>query len=275
MFRKLLWITALILFLSAPLASAENKAASEKDNNTKTQETGKDKPAAKKPAKDKTKELTLDEVLQNYYKAIGGLENWREVNTMILKGAMLSMGNKVPVRATYMRPNKCNVEFKVKDAVLVQAYDGENGWQFNPKGDIKLPHPMSKGRSNYLNDTCDIDGPLNDYKKKGNKIEFLGLEEVYGKMAYKLKIKHKTGNTQTYYLDSETFLPFRLDGVYDLDGVEHKITTSFFDYKKKGKLMIPYRLDFDILGALGTEQMFIRSIRINPPVKESHFKKPQ
>lgn len=274
MFSKLLLVTALILFVSAPFVMAGEIAASEKDTDTKTEQTKKHTATKSTSVRSTAKDLTLDEVLENYYEAIGGLKNWEAVRTMILQGTMISQGTAVPVKATYMRPNKCKVEFKIKDAILVQAHDGEKSWQFNPHGKIKLPQPMSKGRSDYLHDTCDIDGPLNNYKDKGNEIEFLGQEEIYGNNTYKLRVKHKTGNVQTYYLDSSTFLPLRLDGVYQIDGVETKVTTSYFNYKKKGKLMIPYKLDLDIAGAPGTEQVNIRSVTINPPVKESIFKKP-
>jgi len=267
MFRNLVFITTLLILTAAsPSHSQENP----------TQAPGAKKQESKSTPVKKSvdTELTLEQVLENYYKAIGGLQNWRDVNTLRMAGVMVSMGQPVPVRATYMRPNRCRVEFKVKNAVIVQAYDGERGWQHNPNSEVILPQPMSKGRSNYLHDTCDIDGPLNDYEKKGNEIEFLGTETLYGKDTYKLRVKHKTGNVQTYYLDTDTFLPVRLDGVYQLDGLEHKVTTSYFDYKKTGKIVMPHKLDFDITGSPGTEQMNFKTVQINPRVSESYFKKP-
>lgn len=267
MFRNLFIIIAMLILIGVTPSSSQESTPQTPDN--KEQES-KSNPATKSSAPD----LSLEQVLENYYKAIGGLQNWRDINTMKMAGVMISMGQKVPVRATYMRPNKCRVEFKVKDTVIVQAYDGEAGWQHNPHGEVIIPKPMGEDRSNYLHDTCDIDGPLNDYIKKGNKIDFLGTEALYGNDTYKLRIKHDTGNVQTYYLDTKTFLPIRLDGVYQLDGREHKVTTSFFNYRKIGKVTIPYKIDFDITGSLGTEQMIFRTVQINPRVNESYFKKP-
>lgn len=261
MFRNLLIIFALTTLLAAMPAYS--------------QESPQEPPADQKSTGSKTdKELTLDEVLENYYEAVGGIENWRDINTMRMGGVMVSMGQPVPVRSTLMRPNKCRVEFKVKNAVIVQAYDGERGWQHNPNGQIIVPTPMSEGRSNYLHDTCDLDGPLNDYEKKGNRLELLGIEELYGQDTYKIKITHQTGNVQTYYLDAQTFLPVRLDGVYQMDGKEHKVTTSFFDYRKKGKIIMPHKIDFDITGSPGTEEMSFKTVEINPRVNPSYFKKP-
>jgi len=267
MFRYLALITALLIFAASPPSRSQESQAPAPDS--KKQESM-STPVKKSGAPD----LSLEQVLENYYKATGGLQNWRDVKTLRMAGIMVSMGQPIPVKATYMRPNKCRVEFKVKDAIIVQSYDGKTGWQHNPHGKVILPHPMSTGRSNYLHDTCDIDGPLNDYEKKGNNIEFLGTETLYGNETYKLRVKHKTGNVQTYYLDAKTFLPVRLDGVYQLDGLEHKVTTSYFDYKKTGKLIIPYKLDFDITGSLGTEEMTFKTVQINPRVSESYFKKP-
>lgn len=267
MFRNLFIITALlILTVAAPSHSQENP---EKEGDSKKQEI-KSAPVKKSAAP----ERSLDQVLENYYEAIGGLENWKEVKTMSMGGVMVSMGQSVPIRATYMHPNKCKVEYKVKDAVIIQAFDGKMGWQHNPHGEVILPQPMSTGKTNYLRDTCDIDGPLIDYKKKGNKIELLGTETLYGNETYKLKITYKTGNVQTYFLDSKTFLPLRLDGVYQLDGLEHKVTTSYFDYKKIGKLVIPSKLDFDIVGSPGTEEVIFKTVQVNPRISESSFKKP-
>ncbi len=267
MFRNLFIITALLILIGAP--SSHSQESTDQATDSKKQES-KSTPTKKSAAP----KLSLEQVLENYYKAIGGLQNWRDVNTMRMGGVMVSMGQPVPIRAIYMRPNKCKVEYKVKDAVIVQAYDGKMAWQHNPHGEVVLPQPMSTGKSNYLHDTCDIDGPLIDYKKKGNKIELLGTETLYGNDTYKLKISYKTGNVQTYFLDSKTFLPVRLDGVYQLDGLEHKVTTSYFDYKKAGKLVIPYKLDFDITGSPGTEEVIFKTVQINPRLNESSFKKP-
>lgn len=267
MLRTLFLITALLIITAAPSSHSQEDPA-------QAPEAEKQKSKSTQSKKSGDTELSLQQVLENYYKAVGGLQNWRDVQTMKMAGVMVSMGQPIPVRATYMRPNKCRVEFKVKDAVIVQAYDGKMGWQHNPNGNVVLPQPMSTGRSNYLHDTCDIDGSLNDYEKKGNEIEFLGTESLYGQDTYKLRVKHKTGNVQTYYLDTVTFLPVRLDGVYQLDGLEHKVTTSYFDYKKTGKLIMPHKLDFDITGSPGTEEMIFKIVQINPRVNESYFKKP-
>ena len=49
-----------------------------------------------------------------------------------------------------------------------------------------------------IEEQADIDGPLVDYKTKGNIIEFVGKEAVEGKEAYHLKLTLKNGNIRSY-----------------------------------------------------------------------------
>lgn len=267
MFRSLIIIFAL-LFMYTGLPGYSQDKAKDKEVGNKSESVKSSDP------EENAQEITLEEVLENYYKATGGIENWRDIKTMRMGGEMISMGQPIPVRATFMRPNKCRVEYKVKNAVIVQAYDGERGWQHNPNGEIIIPQPMSEKQSKYLHDTCDLEGPLNDYKEKGHSIELVGKETLYGQDTYKLIVKYKSGNVQTYYIDTDTFLPVRVDGVYLLDAGEHNVTTSFFDYKKTGKIIVPHKIDFDITGSPGTEQMNFKTVEINPSVRNSYFRKP-
>ncbi|MCL4245996.1 MAG: hypothetical protein KJ002_12850, partial [Candidatus Dadabacteria bacterium] len=60
---------------------------------------------------------SLDEVLAKYYDAIGGLDNWQKVDTMVVEGSIHTQDLKIPTVAEYKRPDKCRVEYTIRGEV--------------------------------------------------------------------------------------------------------------------------------------------------------------
>ncbi len=60
-----------------------------------------------------------------------------------------------------------------------------------------------------MEDQADFDGPLVDYKEKGNTVEYLGKEEMEGTKVHALKVTKKNGDVATLYLDADSFLELK------------------------------------------------------------------
>src|SRR4029077_12022992 len=91
----------------------------------------------------------------------------------------------------------------------VQAYDGSAGWQIQPFSGKKDPQLMGDDDMRDLLIDSDFDGPLVNYKEKGNVVEYLGHDTVDGDDALRLKVTLKGGNIIYYYLDPDTYLEIR------------------------------------------------------------------
>ena len=219
--------------------------------------------------------LDLDEVLAKYYQAIGGLEKWRGLNTMVMEGTMKSQDSSMQIIAYHERPSKCRVEFKLKDAVMAQVYGGYFAWQINPLSGNPDPTPMSRGRTNYLKDTCDIESSLIDYKKKGHRVKLLGEEKVSGKNAYKVSVRYRSGNLETYYIDAKTFLLIKTIGLFDMDGNEVRTTANFSKYKDTDGYVVPYHLEIEIHGTDSIEILDIKKFEFNPKIDTTMFDFPK
>jgi hypothetical protein len=50
---------------------------------------------------------------------------------------------------------------------------------------------------------ADLDGPLVDYAAKGSQIELAGMEQVEGRVAYKLKLTLKGGQATHVWIDAK------------------------------------------------------------------------
>jgi len=261
-------LIALILFaILLPLSAFSDDPKSGAEKTEKNTATQRKKGDQKTPA--------LDQILANYYKAIGGLEKWQNLDTMIMKGIMNSQGTVMPITAYHERPNKCRVEYILKETMMAQIFSGVFAWQINPLSGNSEPAPMTSGKSNYLKDTCDIESSLIGYKKKGHKVSLLGEEEIKGKKAYKISVKYRTGNLETHYLSAATYLPIKTEGIYNMDGVEIRTTTNYFDFKNTNGYVVPYNLVFDIHGAPAEEKLKIDTFSFNPKIDTKIFDFPE
>ena len=104
------------------------------------------------------------------------------------------------------RPNLIRQTFTLQGLTAVQAYDGSTGWQIQPFGGHKDPQLMGEDDLRDLQIASDFDGPLVDYKEKGNTVEYLNHDIVDGDDALRLKVTLKNGDIIYYYLDPDTYI---------------------------------------------------------------------
>lgn len=217
----------------------------------------------------------LEKILAGYYEAIGGRKRWEEVKTVKYTGTMDSMGRSIKLAFVYKRPDMCRLDFGVNNVYFIQAYDGQQGWKYTPTERGSEPIPLAGEELDDLKETCDFDGPLIDYKKKGHKIEYLGVENKNGKEAYNLKITFNTGNVDYYYLDADTYLPSLVEGTADVEGEEKNTLTKVGGYIETGGLTIPYDFEYVIEGKDETDVIRISTVELNVDVDDQIFRFPR
>jgi len=69
----------------------------------------------------------------------------------------------------------------------------------------KDPESLEEEEMKQIIEDSDFDGPLVDYEKKGNRVEFIGMEDVEGTATFKLKLTLKDGDVQ-YYIPRDRVL---------------------------------------------------------------------
>ena len=219
-------------------------------------------------------ELTLDEVLGKYYEAIGGLGSWKSLNTLVIKGKILSQNTDITTTAEYMRPDRCRVSYSIGGKLVVQSYNGETAWQQSALSESVAPETLDRERTNYLRDRCGIESPLIGYAAKNYKVTLEGREAVDGKDAYKVKVTYSSGNFQYYLLDASSFLPVKTVGFYTVGGQEVVMMTRFDDYRKTGNIVVPFKLSIDKKGGAPHEDYIVESVTPNPPLNPAIFNMP-
>jgi hypothetical protein len=121
---------------------------------------------------------------------------------------------------------------------------------------------------------ADLDGPLVDPEKKGNKIELIGKEDADGRAAWKLKVTRKNGEERFVYIDAETYLQTLIVTKRDMGGRQVEIKSVIDDYRSVDGLMLPHSFDASTPGMPQGQSLRFSKAEINVPIDDSRFVKP-
>jgi hypothetical protein len=184
---------------------------------------------------------TADELVNKNIEARGGMEKIKAINTLRISGTLTGQGGfSGRVGEERMRPNLLRQTFTLQGMTQIEAYDGTTGWAIRPFGGKKEPELMGEDDLHeFLIDT-DFDGPLVDYKQKGNTVEYLGHDTVDGDDALRLKITLKSGDILYYYLDPDTYLEIREEVEAIIRGSVRETASEMGSYKAVNGVMFPY-----------------------------------
>jgi outer membrane lipoprotein-sorting protein len=220
---------------------------------------------------------TADEIVAKNIEAKGGREKMKSVQTMRISGKMMmGPGMEAPMVIETARPHKMRVEFTFQGMTGIQAYDGTTGWAVMPFMGKKEPEPMSGDDLKQFEEQADMDGPLVEYKEKGNQVEYLGKDEIEGTPVHKLKVTKKNGDISTLYLDADSYLEIKAEGKTKVRGQEIEGETTFGDYKEVGGLVIAHSIQSKLKGSQGPGQTItFEKIEINPELPASRFAMPE
>ena len=224
----------------------------------------------------------VDDILAKYYESIGGVEVWKDLNSMKMTGTSSMQGMEFPIAVYSKRPNLEKVEIEVQGMQIVQAFDGTVAWHINPfqgdteatKGDVDMTNEAAKKR---------FEPDLIDYKAKGHMVELLGDDEIEGAEVYKLKLTKKDGDEVIYFFEKENHVPIMerafanagpMKGqavetyLSDYEEVEGLVLPTTFDSKVNGKTILQFTMKEIELNAEITEEVFMF------PGEEEEMKEP-
>jgi outer membrane lipoprotein-sorting protein len=218
---------------------------------------------------------TVDELIAKHVQALGGMEKIKSLTSMRTSGKMImGQGMEAPFVMMQKRPKLSRMEFTFQGMTGVQAYDGKNGWQVMPFMGKKEPEAMPAEQNKLLDEQADMDGPLIDYKAKGNKIELTGKEQVEGADAYKLKVTLKDGQERVIYLDAESYLEVKTEAKRNIRGSEVETESFLSDYKDESGRMMPHTIESGVKGSDHRQKLVFEKVECNPALADSLFAMP-
>ncbi len=147
---------------------------------------------------------TAEEVIAKHLEATGGIDKWRQANTVYMEGvAVMQNGNEITSKISKVKDKVVRREVDFGMGSMTMIVTPTKGWFSNPRngGEFQdMPEPMLKAQVMEL----EIN-PLLDADKKGSKIELVGKENFNGAEAFNLKLTPASGTEQHYFIDAKTY----------------------------------------------------------------------
>jgi len=207
--------------------------------------------------------------------ARGGEKKWDAVSSLQLQGRMdVGQGMNLPYTLEQKRPDKMRLEFVFDGETAIQAFDGTTGWKLLPFLGRRNPEPMSENELRIAADTSELYGLLYDYKTRGHKIELLGKEKVADTDTFKLKVTLSSGDVRWIYLDSETSLEVKVEGLREVGTRKLRVETFYHDWKDMEGLLIASRQETQTEGDQQSHFLTVENLQVNPKLDDNHFAMP-
>ncbi|MBV9926475.1 MAG: hypothetical protein JOZ96_15760 [Acidobacteria bacterium] len=218
---------------------------------------------------------TADEIVDKFIKTVGGMEKIQAVKSLRRTGKYIGDGGlEAAVVEENRRPNLVRQELNIQGMVGVTAYDGRTGWKIEPWNGKKDAEALSEEEMKGIVEDSDLDGPLVNYKQKGVKVEYVGMDEVEGTDTYKLKATLPSGDVRIYYMDTDYFVPIKIDIKRMIRGAEREYETILGDYKEVGGWYLPFSVESGLKGNPDRSKVTYEKIETNVPIEDSRFAKP-
>jgi hypothetical protein len=218
---------------------------------------------------------TAEELVAKNLQAKGGIEKMKAIKTVRMVGQFEAGGFKATLGQESKRPDMVRETFTVQGMTQIQAYDGSTGWQISPFGGRKDPELLGEDDVRGLAEDADFDGPLVDAQAKGNKIEYMGHDQVDGDDAYKLKVTLKNGDIFYYYLDPDTYIEIEVEKQQFIRGSVRESVTLLGSYKPVNGVMYPFSIESGPKNNPDQRgKITITRIEANVPVDDADFKMP-
>jgi outer membrane lipoprotein-sorting protein len=214
---------------------------------------------------------TVDAVLDNYVKAIGGKEAIEKVTSRSMKGSfdIEAMGVSAPVEMFAKAPNKSATKIDLPNiGVFNIIFDGATGWDSNPMSGLRelsgVELAQLKRRSDFYADI--------NFKKHYVKIEVKGKEKVGSYETYVIEATPAEGSVEKLYFDVNTGLLVRHDGETENPQGKFTMETYLEDYKVVDGVKIPHTLK-RVTPAM-TMVTKITEVKNNVEIEDAKFNKP-
>jgi len=219
-----------------------------------------------------SQDLSLNELLDKYFKT-GGMDIFQKSKSIILTGT-LAQQDITPMMITRLRPNKYRMDFSVRDAPAIQAYDGQTAWWTMPWIGDNKPRVMPEETANELRIKSDFDGILFNWKAKGHVVELVGQEPMDTIRVYKIKVTRKDGGIEYYFIDTKKFLLQKRVSYLKQKNKEVEIENCFSDYRNIEGVLISFINKNKIAGRTISIVKY-ESVELGKPVDEKIFELPQ
>jgi hypothetical protein len=223
--------------------------------------------------------LSLDEIVERNTDAMGGRAAIEAVQSIQIDLHIKDPSFEVDGTYYAVRPGKMRIDVSADGKhVFTEAFDGQNGWQWEGKGEQK---PATEKATAALRHGVELPGKLfglHELKARGHKMELIGREQIDGVDYYALQLTLNDGYTIFLYVDPNSWRVTRRRDVrplhVDVDPTPTTIEQFSSDFRDVNGVKFPFATtDTDLNTGKLLESTMTKSVKINPTLSATLFDK--
>lgn len=221
-------------------------------------------------------ELSLDQILSGYYKAMGGLANVENLGSIRIKAKIDRPAGVLDAIIIKKKPNKVRITFTSPSGSLVQAYDGDLAWTI-PYGKSWIDaRVMSEAEARALIRDARIESVLVNWKDRGIKLDYKGIIKMDGLFdCFQIVAVLPDSTVMTFHIDVTTFLERKIiTRETKPDGKVIEQVSIPSEYQMHGGLLVAHRVVNRLDGEYDSS-IRVEEVNLNPGVLDSYFTFPK
>lgn len=213
---------------------------------------------------------TADGIIAKYINALGGKEKLESIKSLYMEGNIDANGTPIKIKYWIVNKKAVRYDYVVNGMTSYNIITNDSGWIFNPMMGQTQAQPMTPSLVRSSQPELNPDGLLIDYKEKGYKVSYKGVDDIQGSPAYKIEEKITDSLTNTYYIDTATYYIMRISTSATVDGKHLDMSRDFSNYQKTPDGYI-FPMSMGVSMFMGEEIKFT-TVKVNTDIDPSVFK---
>jgi outer membrane lipoprotein-sorting protein len=202
---------------------------------------------------------------------VTGQDQLAKIGTYTIEATVSQMGMEIPMTMKMKRPDKFLMEMDLQGQKMIQAYNGHSGWALMPMMNNE-PQELTGDQLEQAKQQAIIDGPFTDIEERGLTAELVGKEQKHGKEVFHIKLADPIGQSQSYFIDTESYYLVSTSRTLNTQGMEIEIESIMSDFQPTEG--IPIARKIESVTPMGNATIKITEIQFNTPIDDSVFEKP-
>lgn len=213
--------------------------------------------------------VTAKTVIDNYIKAVGGMDKMKAISDMKYSATGSLQGQDILVVKKYKSPDKFYSEVSLPGMNLVAAKVVINGDSISM---VQMGQPAPPSDSKTIKSLIEENSifPELNYMDNGYTVKLTSIKNIDGNDVYEMVVNSPSGNTTTNYYDVKTGFKVREMRSVPVMGADQEVTSDYSNYKDVNGLQFPYKIHMD-QGQYAYD-LDVTSLMINTNIPDSEFK---
>ncbi len=210
--------------------------------------------------------ITVQNVLNDYFDAVGGKKNFDKIDDMIQVMTTSIQGMDLTITSYQKAPHHMRVETAMGGNVMSeQIFNGEKAVVTSPMG----RQEFTEGPEFEMMKMQAVLNMEMNYEEHGIEKSLLGIEEVDGSPAYKVEVLSPQGQRSLEYYDTQSGLKIRTETP---EGFARISDYREVEVEVEGKPRV-FKFPFKVEQQAGPQlmEMTVEEIKINTNIEESRF----